>query len=56
MADQKSREQRIREEAHLLWNAEGRPEGKPDDYWLAAEKVIDHQDRLAAEEDAKENR
>jgi hypothetical protein len=53
MSDQKSREQRIREEAFLLWNADGRPDGKTDDYWLAAERAIDHQDRLTAEEDRR---
>lgn len=52
MTDQMNREQRIREEAHLLWNADGRPDGKADEYWLAAEKVIDDQDRLATEQDS----
>ena len=51
MTDQKNRDQRIREEAHLLWNADGRPDGKADEYWLAAEKVIDDQDRLTTEQD-----
>jgi hypothetical protein len=45
-----NREQRIREEAYLLWNADGRPEGKSDEYWHRAEKVIDDQDKLAEQE------
>ena len=49
MAD-KERESRIREEAFLLWNADGRPDGKAETYWFQAEKIIDHQDRLAADE------
>lgn len=53
MVDHKSREQRIREEAHLLCNADGCPGGKAVDYGLAAEKVIDHQDRLVMEEDRR---
>jgi hypothetical protein len=47
------REQRIREEAFILWNSDGCPEGKADHYWYQAEKVIDHQDRLTREEDER---
>ena len=46
----KERESRIREEAFLLWNADGRPDRKAEEYWVQAEKIIDHQDRLAADE------
>ena len=48
-----ARTRRIREEAYLLWNADGCPEGKADDYWYQAEQVIDHQDRLAREEEKR---
>jgi len=34
----------------LLWNADGLPDGKAEKYWLKAEKIIDHQDKLAADE------
>ena len=44
------KEQRIREEAFLLWNADGRPEGMADQYWDRARAVIEHQDELAANE------
>ena len=41
MYDQKKhQEQRIREEAHLLWKAAGRPDGKADEYRLVAEKGL----------------
>ena len=48
-----SREDRIREEAYLLWTAEGRPEGRAEEYWLRAEKRIDEIDRLADREDQR---
>lgn len=34
----------------MLWNADGLPDGKAEKYWLKAEKIIDHQDKLAADE------
>ena len=49
----KPREERIREEAFMLWNADGRPEGKADEYWFRAEKVIEHQDRLTEEQEKR---
>jgi hypothetical protein len=33
-------EQRIRRRAHEIWNTVGQPEGKPDQYWLAAEREV----------------
>lgn len=35
------REQRIRERAHALWEAEGRPAGRHDQHWTDAEQEID---------------
>ena len=47
-------EERVREEACILWNADGRPDGKtPDDYLAAARMVIDHQDRLTDRADRR---
>jgi DUF2934 family protein len=43
-------EQRVREEAFVLWNADGRPEGKADEYWMRAKEIIEHQDRLLEQE------
>ena len=42
-----AKEPRIRAEAWMLWNADGRPEGKADEYWYRAEEVIENQDKLA---------
>lgn len=33
-------EQRIRETAHRLWEAAGRPEGQEDHFWFRAEAAI----------------
>ena len=33
-------EQRIRERAYQMWEREGRPEGRADQYWLRAEEII----------------
>jgi len=33
-------EQRIRQRAQEIWNTVGRPEGKRDQYWLAAEREV----------------
>jgi hypothetical protein len=51
MSNDSEREERIRQEAFVLWNADGAPEGKADEYWSRAEKVIAHQDRLAEDDD-----
>ena len=33
-------EKRIRERAYDMWEREGRPEGRADQYWLRAEEMI----------------
>lgn len=33
-------EDRIRARAHLLWDAAGRPEGRDEEFWLAAEAEL----------------
>jgi hypothetical protein len=33
-------QQAIRERAHQLWEAAGRPEGKEDQFWLEAERQL----------------
>jgi hypothetical protein len=35
------REQRIRERAYQLWEADGAPEGKAEHYWHRARRLID---------------
>lgn len=39
--DQGDREERIRQLAFQLWEADGRPEGKSEEYWFRAAKMID---------------
>jgi hypothetical protein len=34
-------EMRVQERAYLLWEAEGRPEGRLDEYWDRASELID---------------
>jgi hypothetical protein len=34
-------ERRIRERAYLLWEAEGRPDGRADEYWHRARGLIE---------------
>jgi len=46
-----TKEDRIREEAFLLWCADGSPEGKADEYWFRAKKVIEQMDRLLETEE-----
>ena len=38
-------EQHIRERAFLLWGAEGRPEGRNDEYWHRAREIIEGESR-----------
>lgn len=33
-------QERIREEAYMMWESEGRQEGREMDYWLAAEQKV----------------
>ena len=36
----KPSEERIREKAHQLWEAAGKPEGREDEFWHQAEKEL----------------
>ena len=40
-------EQRIRERAHLLWEAEGKPNGREDEYWHRARELIEDEAQAA---------
>jgi hypothetical protein len=37
------RELRIREKAYELWQMDGSPEGKPDEYWHRARQIIENE-------------
>ena len=40
-SDAEPREQKIRRRAYELWEQDGRPAGRDDDYWHRAEREID---------------
>jgi Protein of unknown function (DUF2934) len=43
-------EQRIRERAYQLWEAEGRPEGRAEAHWALASRLEDQRDAYVDEE------
>ncbi len=43
-----SREDRIRDRAYLLWQSEGRPDGRSTQHWFAAAAQIDREDLAIA--------
>ncbi|KVN44440.1 hypothetical protein WT12_23315 [Burkholderia territorii] len=49
------REAQVRERAYRLWEADGAPEGKADDYWLRAEQLIDAEEGSAASTDGRDD-
>lgn len=52
MIETSDRESRIRERAHALWEAEGRPDGRHDAHWSQAEREADADPAPAPAEDA----
>jgi hypothetical protein len=40
-------EQRVRERAYALWEAEGRAQGRDEEYWHRAQELIDDETRSA---------
>lgn len=38
-------EQEIRERAHQLWERAGKPEGRDDEFWQAAEQELRNEDK-----------
>ncbi|WFU74271.1 DUF2934 domain-containing protein [Bradyrhizobium sp. CB2312] len=40
-----SNEQEIRERAHQLWERAGKPEGRKDEFWHAAEQELRNENR-----------
>ena len=43
--------ERIRARAHQLWEADGRPEGREQEHWLAAETEIAREDGVPVEDE-----
>ena len=48
--DPVQREQRIRELAREIWEAEGRPDGQHDRHWAMAERLIEAEIRAAQQD------
>jgi hypothetical protein len=40
-------ERRIRDRAYLLWEAEGKPDGRADEYWHRARELIEAETQSA---------
>jgi hypothetical protein len=40
MSDDKKKEELIRREAHLLWLADGKPDGRDKAHWAEAERLV----------------
>ena len=49
--DMTNREERIRQRAHEIWEAEGRPEGQADRHWSRAAEDLDREDTAIQRED-----
>jgi hypothetical protein len=41
MLEAEKREELIRREAHLLWLAEGKPDGRDKEHWAEAERLVE---------------
>ena len=48
LEDDPEREHRIRERAYHLWNDDGRPHGRHDEYWERARELVGMQDAAGA--------
>ncbi|MFO1106387.1 MAG: DUF2934 domain-containing protein [Amaricoccus sp.] len=47
-------EQRIRDRAHQIWEAEGRPDGSQDRHWEQARLAIEAEERIGATDDGED--
>jgi hypothetical protein len=43
-------EQRVRERAYALWEAEGQPEGRAEEFWDRARRELEHEEGAVAPE------
>lgn len=49
------RQQKVRDLAQMIWEREGRPEGRAEQHWSLAERQIEADEQTAAESQAEEN-
>jgi hypothetical protein len=52
MPENSSREDRIRQQAYPIWMEEGRPEGRENEHWQRAERIIARTEELAKEDES----
>ncbi|MBB5875390.1 MULTISPECIES: DUF2934 domain-containing protein [Xanthomonas] len=50
--DAETRQRRIRQLAHEIWEAEGRPDGRAARHWAMAERLVDAEAAAEAEAEA----
>jgi hypothetical protein len=56
---EKAIEDRVRDRAYALWEKDGRPDGRSDEYWQQARSAVEAEEAEPGNEspdDAKENR
>ena len=51
MFEDDKKEELIRREAHLLWLAEGKPEGRDKAHWEEAERLVERIQRACKEDE-----
>jgi hypothetical protein len=47
-----SKNQRVHEQAYLIWLEEGRPEGRDKEHWERAEQVVDRMDEISKDDES----
>ena len=50
MVEENSKEERIRQQAYLIWLDEGRPAGREKEHWEQAEKIVNRMDQFSKED------
>ena len=52
MVEENSKEERIRQQAYLIWLDEGRPAGREKEHWEQAEQIVSRKDELSKEDES----
>ena len=52
MVEDNSKEERIRQQAYLIWLDEGRPAGREKEHWEQAEKIANRMDQFSKEDES----
>jgi len=55
MLEADKKQELIRREAHLLWLAEGKPDGRDKEHWAEAERLVKQIEEARATDDATSN-